>query len=92
MALLVIIFYADIAHFYTNLPDLHAQLYPVFRFYAFYALLDGNKSVTCGVMRGLSQEISATMASLIGYYLIGFPCELIFAFAMELGVLGLWIG
>jgi multidrug resistance protein, MATE family len=57
-----------------------------------YALLDGNKSVSCGVMRGLSQEIRATMASLVGYYLIGCPCELIFGFAMELGVLGLWIG
>ena len=55
LALIVLIFYEEIANFYTTLPELRDLIYPAMKFYALYHLTDGYKSVMCGVVRGLSQ-------------------------------------
>ena len=61
-------------------------------FYAIYHLLDGNKSVSCGAMRGLSKQAPATILSAISYYVISIPFQYLFGFHLGLGVVGLWGG
>ena len=41
--------------------------------YAFYHLLDGNKGVACGVMRGLAKQYPAALVSALCYYPFSLP-------------------
>jgi Na+-driven multidrug efflux pump len=53
LSCILVFFGSSIANFYTPIPNLRAKVAEVLHFYAFYHLLDGNKSVACGAMRGL---------------------------------------
>ena len=79
-----------VAGLYTNLPDLQAALSPLFSFYCFYLLFDGNKCACCGAMRGLAKQGHAAWSSFIAYYVIGLPLQYLFGFHLGFGVLGLW--
>ena len=61
-------------------------------FYAIYYLLDGNKSVCCGAMRGLAKQGIATVISGLSYYVISLPWQYLFAFYLHREVTGLWQG
>ena len=80
----------DIANLFTNMEDLTDEVAHVLHFFAFYALLDGNKSVSCGAMRGLAKQGPATIFTIICYYIITAPFEYYFGFYLDLGVTGLW--
>jgi len=82
----------QLAAVYTNIPDLKEEVAHVLEFYAIYYLLDGNKSVTCGAMRGLSRQGIATWVSGISYYVISLPWQYLFGFYLGHGVTGLWQG
>lgn len=90
----VFIFFAryHIAEFYTNIPELSDSIAHVLTIYAFYHTLDGNKSVSCGVMRGLAKQSPASIISIISYYIVSLPFQYLFAFSMGLEVFGLWAG
>ena len=90
LALVMYLFQTQIATIYTNIPELHHALAPLFSFYVFYLLFDGNKCMSCGAMRGLGQNGQAAWYSFIAYYVIGFPLQWVFGFHLGLGVLGLW--
>ena len=62
------------------------------KFYGIYHLLDGNKAVSCGAMRGLSMQGHAAIASIVAYYVIGLPLAYLFGLHMQYEVKGLWMG
>jgi len=59
---------------------------------AIFQLFDGMQVVTLGVLRGLADVKHAMIYSLISYILIGLPLGYIFAFWLDWGVIGLWVG
>jgi MATE family multidrug resistance protein len=92
LAIFLYFFRYAIAEVYTGIPDLSEEVAHVLSFYAVYHLLDGNKSICCGVMRGLSKQSPAAVVSMISYYVIAFPVQLLFGFKLGLEVIGLWMG
>lgn len=80
-----------IAEIYTNIPELQVEFARMNEFFAFYHLVDGFKSVSCGAMRGLARQGEGSVISGIAYYVISIPLMYLFAFYMEKGLIGLWI-
>ncbi len=89
---MIFLFGNYIAAFFTSIPDLQVEVASVLNFYGIYHLLDGNKAVSCGVMRGLSLQGHAAIVSLIAYYGVGLPLEILFGFIMNREIRGLWMG
>ncbi len=61
------------ANFYTNIEDLQPVLAKGMKFYAFYYLLEGNKAVSVGAMRGLGKLKPTSLLVFISYYVISPP-------------------
>ena len=59
---------------------------------ALFQLFDGMQVVTLGVLRGLADVKHAMVSSFISYILIGLPLGYVFAFVLDWGVVGLWVG
>ena len=81
-----------ISEFYTNIPDLQEEVAHVLIIYSFYHLLDGNKAVSSGIMRGLAKQAPASIVSMISYYVVSLPFQYLFGFRLAQGVSGLWEG
>jgi len=92
LASLIFLFGGHIASFFTSIPQLQARVTDVLNFYAVYHLLDGNKAVSCGAMRGLSRQGHAAVASIIAYYGIGLPLAYLLGLRSTYEVRGLWMG
>lgn len=92
LGVFLFVFRWNIAEFYTSIPELQEQIAHVLIIYSFYHLLDGNKSVSSGVMRGLSRQASSSIISLLSYYVFSLPLQYLFGFYFNLGVTGLWMG
>jgi len=69
-----------ISQFYTNIPDLQEDVAHVLTIYAFYHLLDGNKAVASGVMRGLAKQAQGSIVSMLSYYVVSLPFQYLFGF------------
>ena len=80
------------AGFFTSIPELQERVTEVLNFYGVYHLLDGNKAVSCGAMRGLSMQGHAAIVSFIAYYCIGLPFAYLFGLRSTYEVRGLWMG
>ena len=89
---MIFLFGNHIADFFTSIPELQAKVTEVLNFYGVYHLLDGNKAVSCGAMRGLSMQGHAALVSIVAYYGFGLPLAYLFAFKMSFQVRGLWMG
>ncbi len=59
---------------------------------AIFQIFDGMQVVTLGVLRGLADVKHAMIYSFISYILIGLPLGYVFAFSLDWGVIGLWVG
>lgn len=57
-----------------------------------YVFFDAIHGVQAGVIRGLGKQKHGSWFTLVCYYLFGMPLALAFAFKLELGVSGLWLG
>ena len=54
--------------------------------------VDTAQNIAIGALRGIGDTTSGLKASLIGYWIIGLPAALIFAFLLNLGAYGVWWG
>jgi MATE family multidrug resistance protein len=59
---------------------------------ACFQLFDGTQVTLAGILRGLSVTRSASMAILIGYWVIGLPLGFYLGFYTPLEAQGFWIG
>ena len=59
---------------------------------AFMEVVDTGQNVAIGVLRGIGDTTTGLKASLIGYWVIGLPVALLFAYPLGLGPQGVWWG
>lgn len=59
---------------------------------ALFQLTDGAQAVAAGMLRGLYDTRTPMLLALIGYWVIGMPIGALFAFGLNMGGVGIWIG
>ena len=59
---------------------------------AVFQIADGAQAVGAGMLRGLQDTRVPMIYALLGYWGVGMPLGLFFAFTMKLQGLGIWIG
>lgn len=59
---------------------------------AFFQLSDGIQVVSLGALRGIQDVKVPTFITLIAYWIIGLPMSYVFAFKLNMGILGIWYG
>lgn len=57
-----------------------------------YIFFDTIHGVQSGIIRGLGLQFAGSMYTLACYYPLGMTLALVFAFKLEMGVKGLWLG
>lgn len=57
-----------------------------------YIFFDTIHGVQSGIIRGLGLQVYGSIYTLFCYYILGMPLALTFAFKLEMGVKGLWLG
>ncbi|GAA2149116.1 MATE family efflux transporter [Glycomyces algeriensis] len=53
---------------------------------------DAAQNIAVGLLRGIDQAGAGFRATLIGYWAVGLPAAALFAFGLDWGLIGLWIG
>ena len=59
---------------------------------ALFQISDGTQAVGIGILRGLTDVKIPTAITFIAYWIVGLPTGYLFAFILDLGVQGVWIG
>jgi MATE family multidrug resistance protein len=59
---------------------------------AFFQLSDGVQVVALGALRGIRDVKIPTVITLFAYWVIGLPMSYVFAFKLDMGILGIWYG
>nr|VFJ53276.1 MAG: multidrug resistance protein, MATE family [Candidatus Kentron sp. FW] len=65
---------------------------PLIVLVAFFMLADGLRMIAGQALNGLSDMKAPALIAAVCYWGIGLPCGAVLGVAMELGVLGLWVG
>jgi Na+-driven multidrug efflux pump len=65
------------------------QAFPVMIIYCF---IDCVQCIGQGIIRGLGQQLKASVGTVIGYWVIGIPVSLLTVFNFKWGISGLWMG
>lgn len=81
-----------IAEFYTSIDEIREESQYLLVIIALYYQLDAAQCVSSGILRGLGKTVHATIVSFVAYYIVTIPLWFYFAFHLQLGLLGLWIG
>lgn len=84
---------------YVHIPSLFSKDLEVIRFAkivllmtALFQLSDAIQATSAGILRGIQDVKIPTYLSLIAYWVIGIPAGYIFAFQLDWGITGLWMG
>jgi MATE family multidrug resistance protein len=83
---------AHIVRLFSDDPGVLAVAVPLFLVAALFQLSDGAQAIAAGALRGLGDTRATLIGNLIGHYGIGLGISLTCAYALGLGVVGLWIG
>ena len=59
---------------------------------AIFQIFDGTQVVVLGALRGLADVKYAMVYAFVSYIIIGLPLGYVFAFVLDMGVQGLWVG
>ena len=91
-ALSFILFRHDLPLLYSHDEEVIRYSAQLLIMAAIFQLFDGMQVVTLGVLRGLADVKHAMIYSFISYILISLPLGYVFAFTLNWGVIGLWVG
>lgn len=91
-ALAFAIFPRSLARLVTDQENVILAAIPLMLVAAVFQLSDGAQAVGAGVLRGAGDTKYASVANVIGHWLIGLPVALFLGFRMKLGIVGLWWG
>ncbi len=83
---------SQIAHAFTRDPGVVAAAIPLLLVGAAFQFFDGIQVTATGALRGAGNTHAGLYVQLTGYWIIGIPAGLFFAFHRHLGAVGLWIG
>jgi len=89
---LIIVFNESISKLFTNeeeIVEIVGQALWIIIIYIFFDTIHGVQS---GIIKGLGKQSYSSVFLLICYYCFGMPLALIFAFKIQMGVSGLWLG
>ncbi|TPX32986.1 hypothetical protein SmJEL517_g04031 [Synchytrium microbalum] len=59
---------------------------------AIFQVSDGLNAISVSLLRAIGRPLISAFANVVGYYLIGIPVGIGFAFGLGWGLLGMWIG
>lgn len=57
-----------------------------------YIFFDTIHGVQSGIIRGLGRQSYGSIYTMICYYILGLPIASVFAFKLNMGIKGLWLG
>lgn len=77
---------------FTNVPEVQEMAAAVFPLAAAFQIFDGIAAVCGGILRGCGRQKIGAAYNLVAYYMIGLPLAALFAFVLELSIMGLWLG
>lgn len=83
---------SQIVQIFSADPRVLTVAVPLFLVAALFQLSDGAQAIAAGALRGLGDTRATLIGNLIGHYAIGLGISLVCAYALGLGVVGLWIG
>lgn len=78
--------------FFTHDPEVIELGARILAIVGLFQIADGLQVSTTGALRGAGNTHAAMIANLIGHYPVGLALGLVLCFALDWGVLGVWIG
>jgi MATE family multidrug resistance protein len=81
-----------LARIYSPDAQVIAQAAVLIRIAALFQIFDGTQAVGCGVLRGAGDTRAAMVINLVGYWVLGLPLGVLWAFRLHAGPRGLWWG
>ena len=79
-------------HAFSNDAAVIAAAAAIFPIAGAFEVFDGTQAAACGMLRGMGRPLPATIANLVGYWVIALPLGGWLALRTELGLRGLWGG
>ncbi|XP_056302390.1 multidrug and toxin extrusion protein 1-like [Danio aesculapii] len=81
-----------IGYIFSKDEDIVHRVSQVMVMYGFVHLFDATSAITGGIVRGAGKQQIGALCNLVGYYCVGFPIGVSLMFALNMGIVGLWIG
>ncbi|HTI02812.1 MAG TPA: MATE family efflux transporter [Acidisoma sp.] len=81
-----------IASLFTQVPAVQALAITLLHLAAVFQFMDGTQVVAMGALRGQEDTRMPMLLAMLAYWLVGVPGGGILAFALGLGVVGVWVG
>lgn len=91
-AILLFVFPKEILSLLSTDKTLLDIAIPILMVVAIFQLFDGLQVSFGGILKGLKKTIFVSTAILCGYWLVGFPLGLFFAYVLKMNLIGFWIG
>ncbi|UJF24249.1 MATE family efflux transporter [Suttonella sp. R2A3] len=82
----------SIAALYTDNAEIIGIVSSVLAIIAIFQIADGTQVIAAGILRGLQDTRVAMYFAILGYWILGFPAGLTFAYVFDFGLYGLWGG
>eukprot|EP00347_Sterkiella_histriomuscorum_P002719 403367069 len=89
---IIIVFNEGISRLFTNDQEVVEIVNRVLWIIIIYIFFDTIHGVQSGIIKGLGKQSYSSVFLLICYYCFGMPLALFFAFKIQMGVSGLWLG
>ncbi|ESX03532.1 hypothetical protein KL918_004576 [Ogataea parapolymorpha] len=86
------LFRTRLTKLFTNDPELVANASKLFLVVAFNQFLDCINVICAAILRSQGRQRIGSLLSMICYYLIATPFEVLMAFSWNMNVFGLWLG
>nr|XP_055036435.1 multidrug and toxin extrusion protein 1-like isoform X4 [Misgurnus anguillicaudatus] len=81
-----------IGYIFSTDRDIVLRVSQVMVMYGFVHLFDAISVITSGIIRGAGKQLIGALCNIVGFYLIGLPIEVTLMFAVNMGIIGLWVG
>ncbi|XP_043076894.1 solute carrier family 47 member 2, tandem duplicate 2 isoform X2 [Puntigrus tetrazona] len=81
-----------IGYIFSKDEEIVLRISEVMVMYGFVHLFDATSAITGGIVRGAGKQLLGALCNIVGYYFVGFPIGVSLMFALNMGIIGLWIG
>ncbi|XP_051732589.1 solute carrier family 47 member 2, tandem duplicate 2 [Ctenopharyngodon idella] len=81
-----------IGYIFSRDEEIVLRVSQVMILYGFIHLFDATSAITGGIVRGAGKQLLGALCNIVGYYFVGFPVGVSLMFALDMGIIGLWIG
>uniref|UniRef100_A0A671NU28 Multidrug and toxin extrusion protein n=1 Tax=Sinocyclocheilus anshuiensis TaxID=1608454 RepID=A0A671NU28_9TELE len=81
-----------IGYIFSTDEEIVLRVSEVMVMYGFVHLFDATSAIAGGIVRGVGKQLLGALCNIVGYYFVGFPIGVSLMFALNMGIIGLWIG